>query len=127
MISLLKELDKTQEPFAGGKGRTLARLYQAGYQVPDGFIILSTAFVGDDLTTEAWTLVQRQLARLRKANQGRVFVVRSSALSEDSARASFAGEFETIVDVQTDEEIRQAIHVVRCSRHNTRVQAYSQA
>ena len=76
---------------------------------------------------EAWALVQTHLARLRKDDKGGAFVVRSSALSEDSALASFAGEFETVLDVRTDEEIRQAIHVVRRSRHNARVQAYSQA
>lgn len=127
MISSFKTLTKHQAPFAGGKGRTLARLHRAGYPVPDGFIILPAAFVADELTMEAWALVQAQLARLRKADRGGAFVVRSSALSEDSALASFAGEFETVVDVQTDEPIRQAIQVVRRSRHNARVQAYSQA
>jgi rifampicin phosphotransferase len=127
MISSFKKLAQKQEPFAGGKGRTLARLYRAGYRVPDGFIILPAAFVGDDLTMEAWALVQTQLARVRKDHKGGAFAVRSSALCEDSALASFAGEFETVLDVRTDEEIRQAIHVVRRSRHNTRVQAYSQA
>ena len=55
------------------------------------------------------------------------FAVRSSALSEDSAQASFAGEFETVLDVRTDELVREAIHTVRRSRHSERVQAYSQA
>jgi len=127
MISSFKKLARKQEPFAGGKGGTLARLYRAGYRVPDGFIILPAAFVGDDLTMEAWALVQTHLAHLRKDDKGGAFVVRSSALSEDSALASFAGEFETVLDVSTDEDIREAIHTVRCSRHNARVQAYSQA
>jgi len=99
MISSFKELAKKQEPFAGGKGSTLARLYRAGYQVPDGFIILPAAFIGDDLTMEAWALVQTHLTRLQKNDKRGAFVVRSSALSEDSALASFAGEFETVLDV----------------------------
>lgn len=127
MISSFKKLAKEQEPFAGGKGRTLARLYQAGYRVPDGFIILPAAFVGDELTREAWAQVQTLLARMRRDAKDGSFAVRSSALSEDSAQASFAGEFETVLDVRTDEDIRQAIHTVRRSRHNTRVQAYSRA
>lgn len=127
MISSFEKLAKIQEPLAGGKGRTLARLYRAGYRVPDGFIILPTAFIGDDLRIEAWELVQTHLARLRKEDRGGAFAVRFSALSEDSALASFAGEFETVLDVRTDEEVRQAIHVVRRSRHSARVQAYSQA
>ena len=36
---------RTEHQFvAGGKGGTLARLYQAGYPVPDGFVILPSAF-----------------------------------------------------------------------------------
>jgi phosphohistidine swiveling domain-containing protein len=127
MISSFRELTRKQEPFAGGKGKTLARLYRAGYRVPDGFIILPAAFAGDDLGEEAWALVQAHLARLRKRDQGGAFVVRSSAIGEDAAVASFAGEFETVLDVQTHEEIRQAIHVVRRSRRSARVRAYSQA
>lgn len=127
MISSFKELAKEQEPLAGGKGRTLARLYRGGYRIPDGFIIMPAAFAGDDLTVEAWALVKKHLGLLRKNDNGGAFAVRSSALSEDSALASFAGEFETVLDVLTDEEIRQAIQVVRRSRYNARVQAYSQA
>ena len=110
MIRSFKELAKEQESLVGGKGRTLARLYRAGYRVPDGFIILRAAFVGDELTSEAWAQVQARLARMRRDDKDGSFAVRSSAVSEDSALASFAGEFETVLDVRTDEEIRQAIH-----------------
>jgi phosphohistidine swiveling domain-containing protein len=133
MVRSFDELTTEQLLFAGGKGRTLARLYQAGYLVPDGFVILPTAFSGDRLTPEAWAQVQAHLARirsmrrLRKADKGIAFAVRSSALSEDSDRASFAGEFETVLDVHTDEAVRAAIHTVRLSRTSERVQAYSQA
>ncbi len=127
MICSFKELSEEQEPFAGGKGATLARLYRAGYGIPEGFIILPAAFAGDDLTMEVWAEVQVHLGRVRKAHKGCAFAVRSSALSEDPTQASYAGEFETILDVRTDEEVRQAIHDVRRSRHSARVQAHSQA
>jgi rifampicin phosphotransferase len=120
-------LVKQLEPLAGGKGSSLARMYRAGYRVPDGFIILPAAFAGDELTTETWAQTQICLSRLRRASKDSSFAVRSSALSEDSAQASFAGEFETVLDVQTDEDIREAIHTVRRSRHNARVHAYAQA
>ena len=48
-------------------------------------------------------------------------------MSEDSTHASFAGEFETVLNVRTDEEIRQAIDTVHRSTQNERVQAYSKA
>jgi len=127
VIRSFDELAAEEQSSAGGKGGALARLYQAGYPVPDGFVILPAAFAGDRLTPEAWTQVQAHLERLRKADHDVAFAVRSSALSEDSARASFAGEFETVLDVHSDEAIRAAIHAVRLSRHSERVRAYSQA
>jgi phosphohistidine swiveling domain-containing protein len=120
------ELAAEQQFSAGGKGGTLARLYQAGYPVPEGFVILPAAFDGDKLRSEAWAQVRARLAQIRRGEEEAAFAVRSSALSEDSAQASFAGEFETVLDVHTDEMIREAIHTVRRSRHSERVQAYSQ-
>lgn len=111
---------------AGGKGRVLARLSQAGYPIPDGFIILPGAFVQDDLRAGAWEEVKKQLTRLRASRQI-TFAVRSSALQEDSAQASFAGEFESVLDVCSDEEVRAALQTVLQSRHSARVHSYSRA
>ena len=126
------ELPPERQASAGGKGGTLARLYQAGYPVPDGLVILPTAFAGDELrpealSAEAWSQVQAHLARLRGDDPQAAFAVRSSALAEDSARASFAGEFETVLGVPSDEAVREAIGAVRRSRHAERVQAYARA
>ena len=133
MVKSFNELTTEQQSHAGGKGGSLARMFQAGYPVPDGFVILPTAFADDELTpgctlsAEAWTQVQMHLNQIREADSQAAFAVRSSAMSEDSAQASFAGEFETVLNVRTDDEIRQAIHMVYHSRQNERVQAYSQA
>ncbi len=113
-------------PSAGGKGRVLANLYQKGFPVPDGCVLLAEAFSGDVLTDEAWEKAQKEIARLRRG-KAVAFAVRSSALNEDSAQASFAGEFETVLDVHTDEEIYAAVQAVCVSRRSERVQAYSQA
>lgn len=126
MLHFLNALPATLFALAGGKGGALARLAQAGYPVPAGFVLLPTAFEGETLTPAAWAATQAALRQLR-ANRNVAFAVRSSALSEDSAQASFAGEFETVLDVATDTDIEQAIRAVRQSRHAQRVQAYSQA
>lgn len=127
LISPFNQLTSEQYLSAGAKGSTLAQLYQAGYPVPDGFVVLPAAFTGDDLTPEAWGEVQNHLARLRANDLQLAFAVRSSALAEDSAQASFAGEFESVLNVCKDEDIQAAIHSVRASRFNNRVRAYSQA
>ncbi len=120
----------TQEmhSIAGGKAATLAKLYQKGYPVPDGFIVFPPAFSNDQLLPQAWRDIRRELERLRNTNgfTGAV-AVRSSAASEDSAKASFAGEFDTQLNVSTDDLVKEAIETVYLSRKNKRVETYSQA
>ncbi len=65
------------------------------------------------------------LHAITKDNVRAQFAVRSSALSEDSARTSFAGEFETVLNVESDKEIQEAIYTVFRSREAERVKAYS--
>ena len=125
MVHTFQALSGLDRSLAGGKGGTLSKLYQVGYPIPNGFVILPTAFVDDKLTVEAWREVRALLKQLR--HNGTSFAVRSSALSEDSAFASFAGEFETVLDVHSDEMVREAIHTVLRSRHSQRVKAYSKA
>jgi phosphoenolpyruvate synthase/pyruvate phosphate dikinase len=127
MVRTFQELATDELSSAGGKGGALARLVQAGFPVPDGFVILPGAFVDDELAPGAWAQIQAHLERLRGASGEAAFAVRSSARSEDSAQASFAGEFETVLNVRTDEEVRQAIDTVYRSRQSERVRAYTQA
>lgn len=112
---------------AGGKGAMLSRMFQQGYPVPPGLVVLQTAFEdGNKLNGEAWEVTRWLIQDLRKRGPGARFAVRSSALSEDSAKASFAGEFETVLDVESDEEILEAIHTVAASASSERVKAYTQ-
>jgi hypothetical protein len=140
MICFFRDLTTEQAALAGGKGSALARLFQAGYPVPNG--VLTAAFEGaqgsspaqdspvptaDTLKPAAWEQVRAALSKLRAGRGDASFAVRSSALSEDSAQASFAGAFETVLDVRDDDGIRRAIEAVRRSRHAGRVEAYSRA
>lgn len=144
MIHFFNDLTVEQSAQAGGKGAMLARLFQEGYPVPNGFVILPTAFekdgikdaiedkIEDKIGAAAWQEARRMLKQLRDeafgSQEGVVsFAVRSSALSEDGAHASFAGEFESVLDVESDEAVWQAIQRVRASRKTARVQAYSAA
>lgn len=119
-------LESSLAPAAGGKGLSLAKLFQSGYPIPDGCILLPEAFIQDDLREEAWQAVREQLTRLRKGKTI-PFAIRSSAAVEDSQKASFAGEFESVLDIRSDQEIREAIQTVLKSRHSQRVKSYSLA
>ena len=127
VVYTFEELSPGLQPRAGGKGGSLARLFQAGFPVPGGFVIFAAAFTEDRLGAEAWRQVQDQLDLLRAGDAGQAFAVRSSALSEDSEEASFAGEFESRLNLLNNEEVLDAIHQVYRSRHGERVQAYSRA
>ena len=115
-------------PLAGGKGATLARLFQDGYPVPEGFIILPAAFQDEELLPDAWDEIRGQIQAIRKkTHSNTLFAVRSSAWSEDSAQTSFAGEFESVLNVSSEDALREAVLFVRKSRLTERVRAYSQA
>lgn len=125
MVTSFKDLTPELQVSAGGKGGMLASMLQAGYPVPDGFVILPSAFQGDKLRPQAWKEIQAKLNTMRQNHPGTLFAVRSSALNEDSAQASFAGEFETVLNVSTDEAIAEAIDTVYKSGESERVKVYS--
>ncbi|MFN8528506.1 MAG: PEP/pyruvate-binding domain-containing protein [Anaerolineae bacterium] len=111
----------------GGKASSLASLSRRGYPVPEGLVIPISGFSGEQLNSGEWTQVHAWLAAVRQKQPGVTFTVRSSAVSEDSIQASFAGEFESLLDLETDADIRAAIEQVRRSAHSERVKAYSQS
>ncbi len=97
---------------AGGKGAVLAKLLAVGFPVPDGFVVPA----GADLSP--------MLADLPSGGPGsQRFAVRSSAAAEDRADASFAGQYETLLDV-VPAELEEAIRRVRASGAADRVRAY---
>ncbi|WP_318741788.1 PEP/pyruvate-binding domain-containing protein [Clostridium sp. JS66] len=125
MVKEFKELSTELQLMAGGKGAMLSKMFQDGYPVPDGFVILPWAFQNEKLNDEAWKEIKAHLNRIREKHKDSSFAVRSSALSEDSAQASFAGEFETVLNVVSDEKIFEAIYEVFKSKYSDRVKAYS--
>ena len=103
----------------GGKAANLGRLIRGGFNVPSGFVI-STASRPSRATTGAI------LEAYAKLGRGPV-AVRSSATNEDGVSASFAGLYETILNVEGEYDLVKAIDKVRNSRHNEAVEAYLEA
>lgn len=87
----------------GGKAAALYELLDAGFCVPE-FEVL-TVEAGDDVLV---AIVERL---------GFPLAVRSSATVEDGSESSFAGQFESFLELQSLEEVSQAVE--RCRQSTT--------
>jgi pyruvate,water dikinase len=103
----------------GGKAKALAAAIAAKLPVPDG-VALDADLVERVVNGEADAReqVREACARLRGP-----WAVRSSAIGEDSAGASFAGQHATILGVKPD-ELFDAIDKVHASGHTASALAY---
>ena len=86
-------------------------------------MLLPSAFVDDRLTAEVEQWLQREL---KTFPEGQLCAVRSSALAEDSASASFAGGYESVLNVPVA-HLAEATAQVRQSRKAERFQAFAAA
>ena len=93
-------LDETlHSRFVGGKAAGLSRLLRLGVAVPRGVVIPAATtgrFDDDAIPDDAWC----EIVDAWRALAAPVVIVRSSAVGEDSADASFAGQLDSIPDVQ---------------------------
>jgi pyruvate,water dikinase len=110
-IIALQDLDGIN---AGGKANGLCRLIRAGFDVPPGFVLLDA---------EMGALPDELDSRYAALGGGRV-AVRSSALDEDGSEASFAGLYETVLDVEGIDALRAAIDQCLASLTSQRANAY---
>lgn len=110
----------TLESGGGNKAIKLAELLRAGFPVPDGFVVSHGL-----LSQEEFSKADRQaiLRAWRKLKSEKV-AVRSSGLNEDGAEMSYAGMFESRLNVGGD-ELFGALDEVRASLNSARAAAYS--
>jgi phosphohistidine swiveling domain-containing protein len=137
------------EARAGGKGANLAWLRGSGLNVPAGFVITSAASRSflTDLDVEVmpqikdWTQgdleriqerlqtyhipdrLSRPIRRAYRKLGGRV-AVRSSMVGEDTCVASCAGQLDTILNVQEERELLDAVRRCWASLFNWRLFTY---
>jgi rifampicin phosphotransferase len=96
-VRRLRDVRNDDAPEVGGKAASLGELLAAGVRVPDGVVLTAGAA---ELTSDA----REALLRAGIADLGPgPFAVRSSGIAEDGADHSYAGIFESVLDVSSEE------------------------
>jgi pyruvate,water dikinase len=106
----------------GGKAASLAAATRAHLPVPAG-VALSFGFV--DAVAAGDTEARRQLAAIFHT-LGAPLVARSSAVGEDSARATFAGQYVTRLNLRSESQLIDAVHTIWDSARSRSAHAYRQ-
>jgi len=147
-----QDIQKTDYPLVGQKGARLAELAQAELPVPPGFCLTTTAY--QSLLSHnglAQVLASQDVAAIRRAvldselpeairedvaqayailsngeDPGIAVAVRSSATSEDLDNASFAGQYDTFLNVIGLEQVLDNIKSCWAGLWNERALTYLQ-
>ncbi len=130
---------------SGGKGAVLASLFQAGLPVPPGCVVTTQTLIAYLESQEITATCSAEAARQKlltgnppspmqealctflheHAPAPSGWAVRSSAVSEDSATASFAGVYESVLEVH-EADLWSAIQTCWASWWSPRAIAYRQ-
>ena len=142
-IQLIRSLDDAgidDVAQLGGKAATLAELKRAGFPVPEGVVVtteaLAQALASAGLGAAAGSedveaiplpadLVAELSAAIEQLGPG-PFAVRSSGVDEDLPGASYAGQYETVLNVAA-EDVPAAVRHCWASAFTQRVERYRQA
>ena len=127
----------------GGKGAHLGVLVSLGMPVPDAVVVSAGAFerhlahhrlrararrwdplLAEDLKTLPLTPELAGKLRTAAAQLADPLAVRSSAVDEDSADASHAGQFATVLGVRPGDALEDALRACWASAFSKRVRAY---
>ena len=118
-IIVLEDVSRLEN--CGNKAYRLAKMRAAGMPVPDG-VVLTPAFMTRIVAAPASTR-RRELDWIWRRLGNVQLAVRSSGSAEDGASHSFAGVFESVIDVDRD-GLEAAIARVQASFEAARVSSY---
>jgi phosphohistidine swiveling domain-containing protein len=116
-VRLLGDLRLADAGETGGKAAGLGELIAAGARVPDGVVLSADVVTMPAVHRQA--LLDDVLAELGSGP----FAVRSSGIAEDGSEHSFAGMFESVLDVSAD-ELGEAVDRTLGSARAARVAEY---
>ncbi|MGH3381718.1 MAG: PEP/pyruvate-binding domain-containing protein [Actinoallomurus sp.] len=130
----LDEAAALERAEVGGKAAVLARMRQAGFAVPDGYVFTAQAMLQHVAGLETPT---EEAVRDRPLDEGTraavaeaaarltgPLAVRSSGVDEDGEHASHAGQYSTVLDVEGEESLGDALRTCWASGLSAIVRGY---
>src|SRR6202021_1551963 len=132
MLLSLAELIACDSSRTGSKAAVLASLKRAGFPVPDGIVLtvqaydLCSAQGADPDSAPFPSELHEALSQVAVQYAGRPLAVRSSAIAEDLPRATFAGQYETVLDVYGLTALEEAVRRCWISLNQPALEAYRQ-
>src|SRR5579863_1208799 len=97
-------------------------MIQAGLTVPQGFVITTRACM-EFMDKQGLAELQKEIFKAFDKLHTKRVAIRSSAVAEDSSNASWAGQFESYLNIDK-EHLLSAIQKCRESVHSDRIRAY---
>ena len=109
-------METLESAHVGGKALGLARLHQFGFAVPEAYVLV-----------HGKEGLEVDLDGLEPGLLGSTLAVRSSSVAEDGAERSFAGQYESVLNVRGVDALRAAIQRCLASLGSVRAEAYRTA
>ena len=107
----------------GAKAAHLSKMKRAGFPVPDGFVISAAAFVSFFIEKSDMAGLIAEIRSEVERVGAKKYMVRSSAIGEDSDENSFAGQLDSFIS--SSEESAIISHLQKCwasyNKENVRV------
>ncbi len=120
--TLLSEKD------SGAKAFHLSKMKRAGFSVPDGFVIHTNAFSEFYSVNEPFnSIFLKEIEESLKTIGADKYMVRSSAIGEDSEETSFAGQLDSFISTSTLEDILLQVNNCWASYNKENVKAYEKS
>ncbi len=107
----------------GAKAAHLSKMKRVGFPIPDGFAISAAAFFSFFIAKSDMTDLITEIKSELKRVGAKKYMVRSSAIGEDSVENSFAGQLDSFISSDKESEI--IAHLQKCwasyDKENVRV------
>lgn len=120
------EVRANHAELVGGKGLSLGLTAAAGLPVPPGFCVTTDAYRRLQPVGRVDPRLHQALSAAYHGLGAGLVAVRSSATAEDGATTSFAGQQETILGVEGEDAVCEAVERCWRSLHTDRAKVYRQ-